>query len=134
MSVIVAERLFISAPEVIFWVGVPAALWAFSIGRGVYLGKWRLFSFGAAVLVGGIGLISGIGGLTTEISDDGGFGAYGAAIGAAFGILVGAGLLLVGALIGFVALFLRPPPWSQSKSEDWVDSNGPENQVERVGW
>ena len=96
MSVIVAERIFIRAPEVILWVGVPAALWAVIVGAFVYSGKWRRFAFGAAVLVGGIGLIWGVGGLTIEISDDGGLGAYGRGIGAAIAILFGVALLLDG--------------------------------------
>ena len=137
VSVIVAESIFVRNPEVILWVvGVPAALWAVIIGAFVYSGKWRRFAFGAAVLVGGIGLIWGIGASTTEIPDDGGLGAYGRGIGAVLGIFFGAGLLLIGALLGSVALFLGrdkvdSAPSSigkliggQPKSEDSVDSNG----------
>ena len=145
MSVIVAERIFVSAPEVILWVGVPAALWAVIVGAFVYSGKWRRFAFGAAVLVGGIGLIWGVGASTTEISDDGGLGAYGRGIGAVLGIFFGVALLLVGALIGFVALLRDSVDYSsaapasigrliggQPRSEDSVDSSGDGDQESDV--
>ena len=143
MSVIVAERIFVRAPEVIFWVGVPAVLWALIIGGGVYSGKQRFLTFGAAVWVGGFGLVFGIAGLLTNIPDDA-WPSQAALAG--LPLLAGVGLLVIGALIGLVALLLgqdsvdsSAAPASigrliggQPRSEDSVDSSGDGDQESDV--
>ena len=99
MPVISAQGVVLAATTFgVTLVAVPAALWGLSVGACVFSGKWRSFGFLAAVVVGGFGLYIGIQGLTFEVQS----GMYpGEAYGAVAGILGGALLLVIGAVVGF---------------------------------
>ena len=118
------ERYFEIVSELVIWaVVVPAVLWGIIVAAGAVAGRWRTFTFVLAVLVGGFGLVFGIFGLTFDISDDRGDNLLGGPIFvAAMYVLGGIALLSLGALIGFVALFLRQRPWGQPSSGDSVGS------------
>jgi len=128
VSVIAAERVFEISPQLVIWVGLPAAIWGLVVAAGAAAGRWRTFTFVSAVLVGGLGLILRIFGLTTNIPDDVEFEDIVAILTAS----EGAALLSIGALIGFVARFLRQRPWGQPRSEDSVGSSGHGDQESDV--
>lgn len=88
---------------------VPAILWGLSVWAGVLRRKSRLFTFRAAFVVGFFGLLIGIGGLTSTVPEN---ALPAQALGAVAGILGGALLLVIGALLGFVALFLPRRRWA----------------------
>ncbi len=117
------------------FVAVPAVLWGISVAACVVTRRWRTRTFVAAVALGGLGLFIGVYGQIDRPQAAVGV-SHGEAcmscLGAAVLILYGSLLLVVGALLGFVALFLRQRPWGQPRSEDSVDSSGPGDQESDV--
>ncbi len=127
--------LEVSITGIAFFV-VPAVLWVLVVGGGIVSGSWRTFTFVFAVVVGGLGAVMmGLGALSlvrNPLPDD----AWPSeAFAAVLPMLGGAGLLLIGALIGLIAfvqqysvsaeqLSIGGLIGGQPKSEDSVDSNG----------
>ena len=135
--------LEVSIAGIAFFV-VPAVLWVLVVGGGIVSGSWRTFTFLVAVVVGGLGAVMlGLGVLSlvrNPLPDD----AWPSeAFAAVLPMLGGAGLLLIGALIGLIAFVqqysVRAEKLSigglvggQPKSEDSVDSNGRGDQESHV--
>ena len=123
--------LEVSITGIAFFV-VPAVLWVLVVGGGIVSGSWRTFTFDIAVVVGGLGAVTmGLGALSlvrNPLPDD----AWPSeAFAAVLPMLGGAGLLLIGALIGLIAFVQGAEQLSiggliggQPRSEDSVDSSG----------
>ncbi len=139
--------LEVSITGIAFFV-VPAVLWVLVVGGGIVSGRSRTFTFLAAVVVGGLGAVMmGLGAWSLVIDPTPDDAWPSQALAAVLPMLGGAGLLLIGALIGFigfVAHLLRQYSVSaeqlsiggliggQPKSEDSVDSNGHGDQESDV--
>lgn len=109
------------------FVAVPAVLWGTSVAAWVVTHRWRTLGFFlAAVVFGSLGLFIGVYGLIERPRATVGL-PHGEpcfnCIGVALFVLAGSFLLVLGALLGFVALFLR---------RDSVDSNGHGDQESDV--